>query len=180
MSHSTAATIGHDRNMEDILDRELYSEPEAARLLRLGPSALHWWLEGGERRGRTYRPVLRVEPTGSRLISWAEFVEAGLLRQYRRVHQVPLPQLRRMIDRLRQRWGAHPLVHEQPYVGPVGGFLSRPRTKPESRRNTSSSRLLAAGRSSSRLQKRLLRRSLGAATSRCGGARMRTLFPRCA
>jgi len=118
MSHSTAATIGHDRNMEDILERELYSEPEAARLLRLAPSTLHWWLEGGERRGRTYRPVLRVEPTGSRSVSWAEFIEAGLLRQYRRVHQVPLPQLRRMIDILRERWGAHPLVHEQPYVGP--------------------------------------------------------------
>jgi uncharacterized protein (DUF433 family) len=118
MSHSTAATIGHDRSMEDILDRELYTETEAARLLRLAPSTLHWWLEGGERRGRTYRPVLRVEPTGSRSISWAEFIEAGLLRQYRRVHQVPLPQIRRMIDILRERWGAHPLVHEQPYVGP--------------------------------------------------------------
>jgi uncharacterized protein (DUF433 family) len=104
--------------MEDVLDRELYSEAEAARLLRLAPSTLHWWLEGGERRGRTYRPVLRVEPTGSRSVSWAEFIEAGLLRQYRRVHQVPLPQVRRMIDILRERWGPHPLVHEQPFVGP--------------------------------------------------------------
>ncbi len=51
MSHSTAATIGHDRSMEDVLDRELYTEAEAARLLRLAPSTLHWWLEGGERRG---------------------------------------------------------------------------------------------------------------------------------
>ena len=118
MSHSTPATIGHDRSMEDILERELYSEPEAARLLRLAPSTLHWWLEGGERRGRAYRPVLRVEPTGSRSVSWAEFIEAGLLRQYRRVHQMPLSQLRRMIDILRERWGAHPLLHEQPYVGP--------------------------------------------------------------
>jgi hypothetical protein len=103
MSYSTAATIGHDRCMEDILDRELYSESEAARLLRLAPSTLHWWLEGGERRGRTYRPVLRAEPTGSRAVSRAEFIEGGLLRQYRRVHQVPLPQLRRMIDILRER-----------------------------------------------------------------------------
>jgi hypothetical protein len=49
MSHSTAAAIGHDQSMEKILDRELYSEAEAARLLRLAPSTLHWWLEGGER-----------------------------------------------------------------------------------------------------------------------------------
>jgi hypothetical protein len=59
MSHSTAETIGHDRSMADILDRELYNEVEAARLLRLAPSALHWWLEGAERRGRACRPVLR-------------------------------------------------------------------------------------------------------------------------
>jgi uncharacterized protein (DUF433 family) len=104
--------------MESALDQELYSEAEAARLLRLAPSTLHWWLEGGERRGRSYRPVLRAEPTGSHAVRWAEFIEAGLLRQYRRVHQVPLPQLRRMIDILRDRWGAHPLVHERPYVGP--------------------------------------------------------------
>ena len=77
MSHSTPATIGHDRSMEDILDRELYSEAEAARLLRLAPSTLHWWLEGGERRGRAYRPVLRVEPTGSRSVSWARVHRSG-------------------------------------------------------------------------------------------------------
>ena len=65
ISHSAAETIGHDRSMADILDRELYSEVEAAQLLRLAPSTLHWWLEGGERRGRAYRPVLRVEPTGA-------------------------------------------------------------------------------------------------------------------
>ncbi|MHB1535001.1 MAG: DUF433 domain-containing protein [Acidimicrobiales bacterium] len=114
---ATAPELSHDRDVESLLDRELYSETEAARLLRLAPSTLHWWLEGGERRGRSYRPVLRVEPTGSRSISWAEFIEAGLLRQYRRVHQVPLPELRKMIDILRDEWGAHPLVHQQPYVG---------------------------------------------------------------
>jgi len=42
--------------------------------------------------------VLSVEPTGSRSVNWAEFVEAGLLRQYRRVNQVPLPELPKMID----------------------------------------------------------------------------------
>lgn len=118
MSHATVAAMSHDRHMETVLDRDLYSETEAARLLALAPSTLHWWLEGGERRGRSYRPVLRVEPTGSRSVSWAEFIEAGLLRQYRRVHQVPLPELRKMIDILREQWGAHPLVHQQPYIGP--------------------------------------------------------------
>jgi len=33
---------------------------------------------------KTYKPVIRTEPTGSNRVTWAEFVEAGLLRQYRR------------------------------------------------------------------------------------------------
>ena len=74
-----------------ILDREMYTEAAAARLLRIAPSTLHWWLEG---RAPRYRPVIRVEPTGSRNVTWAEFVEAGLLRSYRREHDVPLKELR--------------------------------------------------------------------------------------
>jgi PIN like domain len=56
-----------------ILDREMYTEAAAARLLRVAPSTLHWWLEG---RPPRYRPVIRVEPAGSRNITWAEFVAA--------------------------------------------------------------------------------------------------------
>jgi hypothetical protein len=29
-----------------ILEREMYTEAAAARLLRVAPSTLHWWLEG--------------------------------------------------------------------------------------------------------------------------------------
>jgi hypothetical protein len=74
-----------------LLDREMYTEVAAARLLRVAPSTLHWWLEG---RPPRYRPVIRVEPTGSRNVTWAEFVKAGLLRSYRRDHDVPLKELR--------------------------------------------------------------------------------------
>jgi hypothetical protein len=41
------------------LERQMYAEAAAARLPRIAPSTLHWWLE--ERPPR-YRP----EPTGSR------------------------------------------------------------------------------------------------------------------
>ena len=56
-----------------VLDREMYSEAEAARLLHLAQGTLHYWLEGGERRGRLYKPILRVEPRGARSVTWAEF-----------------------------------------------------------------------------------------------------------
>jgi hypothetical protein len=89
----------------------MYTEAAAARLLRVAPSTLHWWLEG---RPSRYRPVIRPEPTGSRPVTWAEFVEAGLLRSYRRDHDVPL---REFIDRLREEFRVlYPLADRRPYV----------------------------------------------------------------
>lgn len=101
-----------------VLEREIYSEAEAARLLRVAQSTLHYWLEGGVRRGKRYKPVIRVEPKGTRSVTWAEFVEAGLLREYRREHQVPMPELRHFIETLRQKLGVpYPLAHQRPFVG---------------------------------------------------------------
>lgn len=101
-----------------VLEREMYSEAEAARLLRVAQSTLHYWLEGGVRRGKRYKPVIREEARGSRSVTWAEFVEAGLLRQYRREHQVPMPELRLFIETLRAKLGVpYPLAHRRPFVG---------------------------------------------------------------
>jgi uncharacterized protein (DUF433 family) len=100
-----------------VLDRELYSEAEAARLLGVPQSTLHYWLDGGERRGRTYKPVIRVEPKAARTVTWAEFVEASLLREYRRTHGVPMPELRAFIDLLRTDFGVpYPLADRRPFV----------------------------------------------------------------
>lgn len=47
----------------------------------------------------------------------AEFVEAGLLREYRRTHDVKLSKLRTVIDRLREEYGTrYPLAHHRPYI----------------------------------------------------------------
>ena len=111
-----AAACHTSRVSVTILDREMYTEAAAARLLRIAPSTLHWWLEG---RAPRYRPVIRVAPTGSRNVTWAEFVEAGLLRSYRREHDVPLKELRDFIDRLREEFQVpYPLADRRPYVGP--------------------------------------------------------------
>lgn len=100
-----------------VLEREMYSEAEAARLLRVAQSTLHYWLEGGVHRGRKYRPILRMQPHGDRTVTWAEFIEAALLRQYRRHHKVPMPELRTFIDLLRTATGVpYPLAHHQPFV----------------------------------------------------------------
>jgi uncharacterized protein (DUF433 family) len=99
-----------------VLDRELYSIADAARLLRIPASTLAWWLDGGERQGRRYPPVLREELQPGSLVTWAEFVEARLLRGYRNAG-VPLQNIRPFIDSVRERLRTpYPLVHYKPYV----------------------------------------------------------------
>jgi uncharacterized protein (DUF433 family) len=101
-----------------VLDREMYTEAAAARLLGVAQNTLNYWLEGGTRRGKVYRPVIRVEPRGERAaVTWGEFVEASLLREYRR-RNVPMLELRDFIDKVRARLSVpYPLAHLQPYVG---------------------------------------------------------------
>jgi len=99
-----------------LLEREMYSEAEAARLLRVPQSTLHYWLEGRTQAGTTYLPILRVAATGRRTVTWAEFVEAGLLKQYRRDLKVPMLELRRFISILRDRLGVpYPLATSRPW-----------------------------------------------------------------
>ncbi|MCV7236317.1 hypothetical protein [Mycobacterium branderi] len=99
-----------------LLEREMYSEAEAARLLRVHQPTLHYWLEGKKWRGREYAPVIREEPTGKKTVTWAEFVEAGLLAQYRR-QSVPLDEVRRFIAILREQTGVpYPLATARPWV----------------------------------------------------------------
>jgi uncharacterized protein (DUF433 family) len=100
-----------------VLDREMYSEAEAARYLRVPQSTLNYWLEGGERRGKLYAPVIRAEARGHRApVTWAEFIEAGLLRSYRR-SGIPMAELRAFIDLLRRQFEVpYPLADRRPYV----------------------------------------------------------------
>jgi uncharacterized protein (DUF433 family) len=108
----------HDQRV-DLLDRELYDEALASEILRVPRSTLHWWLEGGERRGRWYEPVIRPEPTGSKTVTWGEFVECRYLREYRRRLLVPLPEVRAFIAVLRKSIGVrYPLATSRPWVGP--------------------------------------------------------------
>lgn len=110
---------GHDVTVDSsTLERVVYSERDAAEILRVAPSTLHWWLEGGKRGNTLYSPVIRPEPSGQRSVTWAEFVEAALLRQYRRELEVKLHEIRSFIAKLRDKVGApYPLAHFRPWVG---------------------------------------------------------------
>ena len=100
----------------EILERPLYSVSEASRLLGIESRKLQRWLEGGSVAGRQYPPVIRIEPTGSDVVTWAEFIEAGFLREYR-LRDVPLQRIRSFIDELRSKTGVkYPLAFHQPLV----------------------------------------------------------------
>ncbi len=101
-----------------MLNRRIYTVANAARILRVTPSTLMWWLDGRTNGARVYPPVIRREPTGERTLTWAEFVEAGLLRQYRKKLGVRLHEIREFVTVLRQELELeHPLVHSRPWVG---------------------------------------------------------------
>lgn len=99
------------------LDRPLYSVALAAEYLAVPKTTLDYWLEGGTRSGVKYEPVVRAAPTGDSNLTWGEFVECWYVRQYRRVHDVPMADIRRLIERLRQELGLkYPLAHQKPFV----------------------------------------------------------------
>ena len=99
-----------------ILERPVYGVSEAAGLLGLRSERARAWLDGYERQGVRYAPVIRTEPTGIEIVTWGEFVELGYLREYRR-KGVPLQRLRPVIDELRHEFQTpYPLATAKPFI----------------------------------------------------------------
>lgn len=107
--------IDHNEHVPTILERPLYSIGEAARLLCINPTTLRRWVLGGTVSGKFYPAVIRPQPREDDAVTWAEFVEAGLLREYR--GKLSLQYLRTFIDDLREVYGVpYPLAHERPVI----------------------------------------------------------------
>lgn len=109
---------------DSMLDRAIYSYPDVDRLVGLRSGTAKRWLEGYERGGRFYDPVLRPEPTGGDVVTWGEMVEARLLAEFRS-REVPVQRLRPAIVQLRQEFGRYPLAHSRPFLDVDGRELVR-------------------------------------------------------
>ena len=105
-----------------LLDRAIYSYADVDRLVGLSPGTARRWLEGYERLGRFYDPVLRPEPSGSDSVTWGEMVEARLLAEFRD-HAVPVQRMRPAIMKLREEFGPSPLAHARPFLDVEGREL---------------------------------------------------------
>lgn len=102
--------------MVDLLERPVYGVAQVDRLLGLPGGTARRWIDGYQRSGKRYPPVVRPEPTGSDLVTWGEFVETRLLSEYRNAG-VPLVRMRPAIEQLRERFHPrYPLAHAKPFV----------------------------------------------------------------
>jgi uncharacterized protein (DUF433 family) len=107
----------------NVLSRPIYGIAQVDGLLGLTPGTARRWIEGYERTGRTYPPVVRPEATGEEIVTWGEFVETRLLSEYRGAG-VPMVRMRPAVERLRERFNTHyPLAHARPFLDVAGREL---------------------------------------------------------
>lgn len=106
-----------------LLDRDVYGMVQADRLLGLSRGTAGRWIDRYERRGWRYEPLVRVEATGSQIVTWGEFVEARLISEYRRQGASVCP-MRRAIMALRYAFGTdYSLAAAQPFLSEEGREL---------------------------------------------------------
>lgn len=106
-----------------LLDREVYVMGQVDRLLDLGVGTARRWIEGYERRGRRYEPLVRAESTGSDVVTWGEFVETRLIAEYRS-RGVAVVRMRPAIMALRREFETdYPLATARPFLNEDGRDL---------------------------------------------------------
>lgn len=104
------------KRVPSILERPTYSVSMAAAILGLRSDKVLAWLDGYERDGKFYPPVIRTSATGDKIVTWGEFVELGYLKEYRK-KKVSLQRLRPVIDALREELDTpYPLATAQLYI----------------------------------------------------------------
>ncbi len=95
------------------------------RVLGLQSGTAKRWIDGYQRQGRHYEPVVRHESTGNDVATWGEFVETRLLSEYRDAG-VPLIRLRPAVEMLRRELGTpYPLASARIWLDVSGRELVR-------------------------------------------------------
>jgi hypothetical protein len=71
------------KNVIHLQDRPVYGFGQVDHILGLKAGTSARWIDGYQRTGKSYPPVIRPERTGDEIVTWGEFIEARLLAQYR-------------------------------------------------------------------------------------------------
>ncbi|MGH3768807.1 MAG: hypothetical protein ACRDS0_21245 [Pseudonocardiaceae bacterium] len=107
-----------------LLDRRIYGLPDVDRFLALPPGTARRWIDGYDRGGVHYPPVVRAERTRDEEVTWGEFVETRLLAEFR-ARGASMHRLRPAVVRLREELGKYPLAHARPFLDVEGRELVR-------------------------------------------------------
>lgn len=107
-----------------LLDRRIYGLSDVDRLLVLPPGTARRWIDGYDRGGVHYPPVVRAERTRDEEVTWGEFVETRLLAEFR-ARGASMHRLRPAVVRLREEFGEYPLAHARPFLDVEGRELVR-------------------------------------------------------
>lgn len=95
------------------------------RLLGLHGGTASRWIDGYDRAGKSYDPVIRQLRTGSVIATWGEFVETRLLSEFRGAG-VPLLRMRPAIEKLREELNTpYPLASARTWLSVEGQELVR-------------------------------------------------------
>lgn len=102
--------------MVTYLERPIYDFGQVDRLLGLTSGTARRWIDGYERSGTFYTPIVREERTGQDVVTWGEFVETRLLAYYRDCG-VGMIKMRPVVQNLREVFGVrYPLATIRPYL----------------------------------------------------------------
>lgn len=111
----------HD--IADLLARPTYGMAQVDWILRLRAGTARRWIDGYERRGRAYPPIVRLAMKGEVWVTWGEFTETRLISEFRD-SGVPVQHLRPAVERLREEFDRpYPLAHALPYPEAQGREL---------------------------------------------------------
>lgn len=110
--------------MVSLLDRRVYGLSDVDRLLALPSGTARRWIDGYDRGGVHYPPVVRPERTRDEEVTWGEFVETRLLAEFR-TRGASMHRLRPAVVRLREEFGRYPLAHARPFLDVDGRELVR-------------------------------------------------------
>ncbi len=109
----------------NLLDRPTYGFGQIDAILGLKSGTASRWIDGYDRRGKHYQPVIREETMGNDTATWGEFVEARMLAEYRNAG-VKMIRMRPALEVLRQELGTrYPLADARIWLGTDGRDLLR-------------------------------------------------------
>lgn len=107
----------------DLLTRPVYGMAQVDWILRLRSGTARRWIDGYERRGKLYPPIVRLKSTSDEIVTWGEFTEARLLSEFRDAG-IPIQRMRPAVEGLREQFDQlYPLAYARPFLEERGREL---------------------------------------------------------